>query len=94
MKVCVIKNEHYNKIIAYLIYYEKSNDFYIELIENSDTLGMPIILKHFYDLGKKTINSYWSKKWVCERIVPKERQNISTIIKDNNLKCYDEYKIL
>ena len=55
---------------------------------------MPIILKHFYDLGKKTINSYWSKKWVCERIVPKDRQNISAIIKDNNLKCYDEYKLL
>lgn len=94
MKVCVIKNEYYHKILGYLFYYEQNNTFYIELTENSDTFGMPIIFKHFYDLGKRTIDGYWSKKWVCERIVPKDRQNISSIIKDNNLKSYDEYKLL
>lgn len=94
MKVCVIKNEYHHKILAYLLYFEQNNTFYIELIENNDTLGMSIILKHFCNLGKRTIAAYWSKKWVCERMVPKDRQNISSIIKDNNLKTYDEYKLL
>ena len=94
MKVCVIKNEYYQKKIGYLLYFDKNETFYIELLENVDKKGMPLIMRHFYEMGIKSVDAYWSKKWVEERIIPKERQNISSIIKDNNLKKYDEYKLL
>ena len=47
------KNEYYNNIVGYLIYYPKNKTFYIELIDAINLQGMPIILEHFYNLGKK-----------------------------------------
>lgn len=95
MKLYAIKNdENKNKTLAYLLYYQISKKFYIKMLDNINSNQLPIILKHFYDLGKREVNSYWSFKWVSERIVPPDRQNIANIIKDNNLKKYDEHDLL
>jgi hypothetical protein len=40
------------------------------------------------------VNSYWSKLWVQQRIVPTDRQNLGQVLKDNHLKEYDEYGLL
>ena len=83
-----------NKDLAYLIYYEKAKRFYIELPEDSDPWDVPIILSSFVKEGQYTVNSYWSKIWVQQRIVPSDRQNIGQILRDNGLKTYDEYELL
>lgn len=95
MNVYAIRNDKDpSKDLAYLLYYKKSKQFYIEMLENIDSKELPIILKHFYDEGKRGVNSYWSYIWVKERIVPQDRQNIAMIIKCNGLTNYDELQLL
>lgn len=53
-----------------------------------------MILSSFVKNGEYTVNSYWSKIWVQQRIVPPDRQNIGQILRDNGLKNYDEYALL
>ena len=80
--------------LAYLLYYEADRRFYIELLENADPWETPLLLSTFVKNGEHTVNSYWSKIWVRQRIVPPERQNIGQILRDNDLESYDEYALL
>lgn len=96
MRLYVIRNEEdtANKDLAYLYYYEDAKRFYIELPDNADEWETPLILSSFVKRGEKTVNAYWSKLWVQQRIVPTDRQNLGMILRDNGLDCYDEFKLL
>lgn len=96
MKIYAIKDDTLpkDKILGYLIYYELQNSFYIELPDDADRWETPMILSSFVEKGIYSIDSYWSKIWVMQRIVPQDRQNIAQIICDNHLKEYDEYRLL
>jgi hypothetical protein len=96
MKIFAIRNEtdKEQKDLGYLLYYEAEKQFYIELPENADPWETPLILSSFAERGQLTVNSYWSKQWVQQRIVPPDRQNIGQVLKDNGLDEYDEYKLL
>ena len=60
----------------------------------SDPWETPLLLASFVKNGEKSINSYWSRVWVQQRIVPSDRQNIVQILRDNGLKSYDEFALL
>jgi hypothetical protein len=96
MKIFAIRDEtdKEQKDFAYLLYYEKEKHFFIELPENADPWETPLLLSSFAKRGEKTVNSYWSKLWVQQRIVPTDRQNLGQILKENHLKEYDEYRLL
>ena len=96
MKVFAIrdKTDKAGKDLAYLFYYEADRRFYIELPEAADPWETPLLLSSFAQKGEYTVNSYWSRLWVQQRIVPSDRQNISQILRDNGLKNYDEYSLL
>lgn len=96
MKIFAIrdKTDNTKKDLAYLLYYETDKRFYIELPENADPWETPLPLSSFAQKGEYTVNSYWSKLWVQQRIVPSDRQNIGQILRDNGLKAYDEYSLL
>lgn len=96
MKVFAIRDEEDKscKNIAYLIYYEKDKRFYIELPDEADPWETPLVLSSFAKRGEYTINAYWSRLWVQQRIIPPERQNIGQILKANRLNDYDEYAML
>ena len=96
MKIFAIRDEsaQEQKDLAYLLYYEQEKRFYIELPENADAWETPLLLDSFVKRGETTVNSYWSKIWVEQRIVPTDRQNIGEILRDNHLKEYDEYELL
>lgn len=96
MKIYAIKDEldEQNKNLAYLFYYEKEEKFYIEMPDNIDSTELPIILSVYYDAGLRTVSSYWSKRWVMDRIIPSDRQNIGEILKNAGLQYYDEYQLL
>jgi hypothetical protein len=82
------------RIQGYLFYYEKSKRFYVELMPGLTEWEVPAM---FYGEVKKhnySIDSVWSMKWVRQRIIPAERQNIGAILRDNHLKEYDECKLL
>ena len=96
MKIFAIRDESAADQIdlAYLLYYEMEKRFYIELPENADPWETPLLLSSFVKNGETSINSYWSKMWVQQRIVPTDRQNLGQVLKDNNLKEYDEFGLL
>lgn len=96
MKIFAIRDSQdpVQKDLAYLLYYEIEKLFYIELPDDADPWETPLILSSFAKRGESSINSYWSKTWVQQRIIPADRQNISAILRDNGLKEYDEYQLL
>ena len=96
MKIFAIRDEssQEQEDRAYLLYYEQEKRFYIELPENADAWETPLLLDSFVKRGETTVNSYWSRIWVEQRIVPPDRQNIGEILRDNHLKEYDEYALL
>ena len=96
MKIFAIKDETdvSKKTLAWLIYYENSKRFYIELPEDGDIWHTPLLLSSFLKKGEKTINAYWSEVWVNQRIIPSDRQNLGQILKENGLNEYDPYKLL
>lgn len=68
--------------------------FYIELPTDADEWETPLLLSSFVKRGKRTVNAYWSKLWVQQRIVPTDRQNLGQILKENGLDEYDEFSLL
>lgn len=95
MKIFAIKSDSTGeKVLGYLLYYEKADRFYIELPDEADEWDTPLLLSSFVKRGKRTVNSYWSRAWVQQRIIPPDRQNIGGILKDNGLETYDEFALL
>ena len=93
MKISVIKDEN-NNSLGYLLYFEYDSSFIIELPEDADEWKTPLLLSSYAKRKKYTIMPDDALLWVKERIVPSSRQNIASILKDSNLKEYDEYKLL
>lgn len=96
MKIFAIRDEsgQDEKELGYLLYYELEKRFYIELPEDADIWETPLLLSSFLKKGEHTVNSYWSKIWVQQRIIPADRQNIGQVLKDNKLREYDEFDLL
>ena len=96
MRIFAIRDDELEcrKNLAYLIYYEKSKRFYIEIPDNADLWETPLLLSELFRQGYHTIDAYWSKLWVQQRIVPPDRQNIGQILKANGLEEYDEFQLL
>lgn len=96
MKIFAIRDEAaINQTdLAYLLYYELEKRFYIELPEDANPWDTPLLLSSFLKKGETTVNAYWSKLWVQQRIMPTDRQNIAQVLKDNGLEAYDEFELL
>lgn len=96
MKIFAIRDASLEKEVdlAYLLYYEKPKAFYIEIPEGRSEWEVPLLLSTFVRRGEYTINAYWSKVWVQQRIVPADRQNLGQILRANGLEEYDEYALL
>ena len=93
MKIFAIKDET-KQSLAYLIYYEKDKRFFIELPDSADPCKTPILLSSLAERNVTTVDPYWSKIWVQQRIVPTDRQNLGAILRDNGLESYDEFALL
>ena len=96
MKIFAIRDESISKQkdLAYLFYYEGADRFYIEIPDDADPWEVPMLLDTFVKKGQYTVDSYWSRTWVQQRIVPSDRQNLGQILKDNGLKEYNELQLL
>lgn len=96
MKVCSIYNcfDKEKTSIAYLVYFENERNFYIEICDNANINNVPMMFALFMKKNIYSLDSNWSKKWVSSRIIPTDRQNLGQILKENNMKYYDEYTLL
>ncbi len=96
MKLFAIRDDTFSKelILGYLIYYENARAFYMELTDGLDPWEAPPVLSAFVERGEYSIDSYWSRRWVQARTIPRDRQNLSRILRDSGLKEYDEFSLL
>ena len=94
MKIFNICNEEDSTFTGVLLYYEKEKTFIIELDPELDEWSAPLLLSDFARRGQFTIPREISRLWVRERIIPSERQNISSILSNHGLKSYDEIRFL
>lgn len=96
MKIYKIIDEYSGKnaLIAYLCYYERSKAFAIEITPEISPKELPLFFYSFAKKGILSVDTEWSKRWVMERIVPEDRQNLGVILRDNHLIDYDPLKLL
>ena len=96
MRIFAIKDENLSPdiVLGWLIYYERAKAFYIELPEDADPWETPLLLSSFVKRGQYAVSSYWSRLWVEQRIIPRDRQNIGQVLKENGLAEYDEFQLL
>ena len=80
--------------LAYLMCYERTRAFYLELPDGADPWGLPFILHEFAARGQTTVDAPWSLRWVRSRLVPTERQNLGEVLRVNGLEEYDELRLL
>lgn len=83
-----------NRDLAWLLYYEREDAFHIEICGDVDEWDAPLILSSFVKRGMRALDPYWSLRWVEERIIPRDRQNLGMILKENGLTEYDAYRLL
>ena len=80
--------------VGFLFYIERAKRFYAELPSNLGKWDVPAMFYGQVGHRNHSINHELALKWVRQRIVPAERQNISSILRENKLKEYDEYRLL
>lgn len=80
--------------IGYLLYYEKSKSFIIELCSDIDEWEAPLLFQGLVKKGIYTIPREISLMWVQERVIPSGRQNIGSILRNHKLKDYNEMSFL
>ena len=80
--------------IGYLYYYDKCNEFIIELSSELDRWNTPLLFSSYVENNIYTIPKAASLLWVKERVIPSGRQNIGSILKNHKMKQYNEMKLL
>ena len=95
MRKFAIKNEVYqDKTVAWLYYKEEKKEYRIQIPEDTRCEEAPLIIAEFIHRNQRTISPDWSLRWVKERVIPPERQNIGSILKENHMEFYDEFPLL
>jgi len=74
---------------GYLYISNDYNNCYIDIVDGLNEY--PVFFHMFAQKGIYTLNEYWTKRWINERIIPYERQNINDILKNSNMKFYNDY---
>ena len=82
------------KLLGILLYYKRSKRFFTELLQELDEWTAPFIFAESVKKGIYSFGSEASLKFVAQRIIPPDRQNLGSILKANGLTVYDEYKLL
>lgn len=82
------------RLLGYLFYFERSKRFFAEVLDEVDEWSAPFLFSGHVKKGIRSIDSIWTEKFVRQRIIPSDRQNLGSILRENGLKKYDEYKLL
>lgn len=95
MRKFAVRNAFYeDKVVAYLLYDEKDRSYQIQVPEDVQSVEAPLIIADLIEKGQRQIGKKWSLRWVKQRVIPPERQNIGQILRENHMKYYDEFPLL
>lgn len=94
MKICEIKDENKDILTGYLYYYENSETYIVELAPGLSYDTVPIFFDAFLQKGQLTVGPEWSRRFIEARVVPRDRQNLKSILREAGLQKYDMFKLL
>lgn len=94
MKYFSIIDDYIDTNIGYIVYFEKSKKFVIELQDGLNLWDTPLLFRECARNGVLSIPSHLSYEWVRGRIIPPSRQNIGSILKKHSLVEYNEIDFL
>ena len=95
MKIFAIRNADIDKKkdLAYFFFSEKNRECCIEILQNADEWELPFVLDSYARRKHLTLGMSETLRFISQRIVPSDRQNIGMILKDNGLETYDEVSL-
>lgn len=93
MRIFAINDQVLDKTLGFFIWFEKINEYHIELCRDIDEWDLPFILDHFARKKQWTIDQYYTHLFLSQRVIPSDRQNIGMILKENGLEEYDEVEL-
>lgn len=79
---------------GYLFYDAESKEFELQINKDVDLKSSPILISMFAEENMFNLDPEWSMRWVKQRIIPPNRQNINTILSSNGMTKYDELQML
>ena len=79
---------------AVLRYDEDTERYQISIPKETPVMHLPAILSLLAQTGRYELDDEWSRKFVKERVVPFERQNIGEIMREVGMVKYDEFPLL
>lgn len=78
-----------------ILSYDEENDRYaISIPESVHPDDLPAIPACLASKGIREIEDKWARRFVKERVVPPDRQNIGMILRDVGMQYYDEFPLL
>lgn len=81
-------------LIGFLFYHEGHRQFTLEINEELNPETAPVFFESFIRKGQLTLAPDWADRWVQQRVIPYERQNLGSILKENKMKVYDPFKLM
>ena len=96
MRIFAIKNEKHRKRPAqsWLIYDEETDNFSIRISRNADKEALPLMLICAVEKGQYELGDRLARRFVSERIIPSERQNLGSIMAAHGMDHYDVFDFL
>lgn len=83
-----------NLNIGCLICYDKSEDCVVELQDRIDEWSAPLLFDRYVRKGIYTIPRKASRLWLEERVIPADRQNLASILRNHKLNRYNIFKMI
>ena len=95
MKIFAIRNADVDKKkdLAFFFYFEKIEEYCMEIVGGADEWEMPFVLDTYVRRGEWTVGMKDTLQFISQRVVPSDRQNIGMILKENGLESYDEIQL-
>lgn len=79
---------------AVLSYDEDKDEYHVSIPESVNPDNLPAILGILARKGIREIDDKWARRFVKERVVPPDRQNIGMILREVGIGYYSEFPLL
>lgn len=94
-KFAVKDGEYPEKPPCAMLFYDEETDGYsVEIEEWTNPADLPAILGELVKKGIRKDSGKWARRFVEERVIPSDRQNIGMIMRQLGMKYYSEFPIL
>lgn len=78
---------------AVLLWDEARGALAVEICEDAQEQDVPMLFASFVRKGERKLGDDWARRWIAERVVPVDRQNLGQVLKANSMRFYDEMRL-